>query len=161
MAGKKNRSEAKGQSRRGAGSSLQSSGSDEVTRRLPPMRAQDDLVFQQVPRQEHVVIITASLTDVSASKIEAHHTYSYVNPVRRSRQGYMVLCNALAVLGGHKQLMNSSPRRDTRDFSRISLYGDLNPCNVTGRSRLASSCSWGSHSGGEFKGSAGQPQHLC
>ena len=162
MAGKKNKSEAKGQSRRGAGSLAQSSVSDEISRRLPPMRAQDDLVFQQVSGQEHVGIITPSLPDASASNFEVHHTCSYVDSVSRSRQCWMMLCKALAVLGCHKQLINSSPRRDTRVPSKMSLYGDeIFDGNVTGRSRLASSCCWGGHSGAESKGSPGQPQHLC
>ncbi|CAL5221830.1 g4088 [Coccomyxa viridis] len=46
MAGKKNKGEAKGQSRRGAGA-LQSSGVDDITRRLNGMQGQDEVTAQQ------------------------------------------------------------------------------------------------------------------
>ena len=47
MAGKKSKGETKAQGRRGA-SSLQSGGPDDIARRLPGMRTQDELSLQQV-----------------------------------------------------------------------------------------------------------------
>ncbi len=47
MAGKKSKAEAKTQGRRGAGYA-QSVGIDDVPRRVPPMRTQDDLSVKQV-----------------------------------------------------------------------------------------------------------------
>ena len=50
MAGKKNKGEAKGQSRRGAGA-LQSSSVDDSSRRLTGTQVQDELTLQQVQCQ--------------------------------------------------------------------------------------------------------------
>ena len=56
MAGKKNKAEGKAQGRRGAGT-LQSSGIDDITRRLTGMQVQDELTIQQVQCPQHVAII--------------------------------------------------------------------------------------------------------
>lgn len=56
MAGKKNKGEAKGQSKRGAGA-LQSSSVDEMSRRLTGTQLQDEMALQQVHSQQHVATI--------------------------------------------------------------------------------------------------------
>ena len=65
MAGKKSKGETKAQSRRGA-SSLQSGGLDDIARRLPGMRTQDEFPLQQVA----LLHILSPLSNV----LMAHHS---------------------------------------------------------------------------------------
>lgn len=65
MAGKKSKGETKGQGRRGA-SSLHSGGPDDIARRLPGMRTQDEHSLHQVA----LLHILSPLSDV----LTAHHS---------------------------------------------------------------------------------------
>ena len=72
MAGKKNKGEAKGAEQAGAGA-LQSSGVDDITRRLNGMQGQDEVTAQQVQCQQHV----ANILSLSGPYLCEHPSYAY------------------------------------------------------------------------------------